>query len=114
MSSALQTSLQDRRTRCSRSQVFDQIARVYALDQNDNWIKMLLSGASSTQATVLVPSSYLTTPRFVLFSPVEDFQYAQSILVYSQAVAQAVVNSNFKIDVPVVDIGGGGTIGTNR
>jgi len=88
----------------------DQIAGVYALDQNDNWIKLPLSGASSTQATVLVPSSYLTTPRFVLFSPVEDFQYAQSILVYSQAVAQAVVNSNFKIDVPVVDIGGGGTI----
>jgi hypothetical protein len=88
----------------------DQIAGVYALDQHDNWIKLPLSGANSTQARVLVPSTYLTTPRFVLFSPVEDFQYAQSILVYSQAVAQAVVNSNFKIDVPVVDIGGGGTI----
>ncbi len=88
----------------------DKVDRMYVLDKNDTWNQLPLNGVSSTQATALVPSSYLTSPRFVLFSPVEDFQYAQSILVYSQAVAQAVVNSNFKIDVPVVDIGGGGTI----
>jgi len=88
----------------------DQIAEVYALDQNDNWIQLPLSGSSPTQATVLVSSSGLTTPRFVLFSPAPDFQYAQSVLVYSQAVARALVDSNFKVSVVPEDIGGGGTI----
>jgi Tetratricopeptide repeat len=89
----------------------DQSSGVYVLDQGDNWIEFPFEkGASSTRATAVIPSSYFSAPRFVRLSPEPAFQYAQSVLVYSQAIAHAVVDPNWKVRVVPEDIGTGGQI----
>jgi len=89
----------------------DQISGVFVLDQNDEWFQCPFSGrAGSTKATVVLPSSYLATPHFLLLSPVPDLRLAQSVLVYSSTVTQAVVHSTWKVTVVPEDIGAGGQL----
>jgi TPR repeat len=89
----------------------NQIEGVYLLDPKDNWVAVpFVKRESSTQATVVLSSSYLIEPRFLPLSAAPDLRYAQSMLVYSPQVAQAAIDRTFKITVVPEDIGNGGTI----
>ena len=87
----------------------DQGSGAYVLDRNDNWIQIPFEkGATSTRAAVVIPSTHLSAPRFVRLSTEPALQSAQSVLVYTQAIAQAVVDPNWKVHVVPEDIGTGG------
>jgi hypothetical protein len=49
----------------------------------------------------------------LIFATEPNFEYAQSVLVYSKTVARAIVDPRFKIKVTPEDIGGGGGISVN-